>query len=198
MATLDSYSESNKNKANSVEQSGSGDYLLQGQCFKTPDDGVSYTLDSSKFYLANHGSMTGTIRAVIKAHSGTYGSTGKPTGSVLATSDSVNLNTLTSDPTFGLVTFSFTGANRITLTPNTPYCMYVECPTGNGDNATKWIQVGGANPGGHSGNLFYLDLDNTTLVAVSTQDFCFYVYGVTGDTGSAPIVVPTLTLLNVG
>ena len=76
-------------------------------------------LDSCKFLInAELGNIpTGNVIVYLYAHTGTYGVNGKPTGSPLATSDPILASTLPT--TQQLVTFTFSGANRIILSSNT-------------------------------------------------------------------------------
>lgn len=179
MATLlDSYSETNKSHTTPVIQYISGQNSQFGNTVKTPNDGINYTLDSCKFYLSNIGGMTGTIRAVLKAITGTAGTDATPTGSALGTSDTVNINTLPASTTYSLITFNFTGVNRVTLTANTNYCLYLECPTGDG-NIDSDIYVGVGNKIVTTAGMNYIvSADNgaswTSGVIVTN---CFYLYG---------------------
>jgi hypothetical protein len=81
-------------------------------------------LTQATFYLSKSSSPpTGTVSAVLYAHDGgTFGSTGLPTGSPLATS--TNSVAATTPPTFaagGPAAFVFDFDGTITLTPGTPY-----------------------------------------------------------------------------
>ena len=117
MATIvDSYSETNKSQVNGF---GSPTFQGYGQSF-TGDGG---TLNSSKFYLEKRELPTGNIVSKVYAHSGTFGTSSVPTGSALATSDNVDVSTL---GLLALVTFTFSGANKITLTNGTKYVVTVE------------------------------------------------------------------------
>lgn len=178
MATLlDSYSETNKDSSNSLTNNGGGENTQCGESFTTPNDGISYTLNSGKFYLANEGLMTGTTRIAVYAHSGTFGTSSVPTGSALAVSDTIDTSTISVDPIFALTTFVFSGVNLISLTANTNYCLLVECPTGNGSASVK-LNVGkdGSSPTA-AGNLFNSTDNGANWSPVSTQDYCFYIYG---------------------
>jgi hypothetical protein len=111
MATLvDSYSEGN---------AGDNTSSIVGQSF-TGNGGV---LNSAKFYMEKDGSPTGNLYAKIYSHSGTFGTTGIPS-SLLATSDAVDVSTVSDTP--ALQTFAFTGANKITLTNGTKYVVVIE------------------------------------------------------------------------
>jgi len=106
------------------------------------------TLDSIKWYVKKYtGSPTGNATAKVYAHSGTYGTSGVPTGSALATSLDVDVSAWSTS--YSLVTFNFTGANRITLTNGT---YYVAVLAYSGGDSSNLISYGMDNTGTHSGN----------------------------------------------
>ncbi len=118
---IDSYSETNQNDE-FILSSSESNYSEIGQSFANTVEG---TLDSCKFYLRKGESPTGNAVAKVYAHTGTYGSGGTPTGAVLATSDNFDVSGLSTS--FELITFNFSGAERITLSANTKYfviCCY--------------------------------------------------------------------------
>jgi hypothetical protein len=162
MATLvDSYSESNKD-------SETGCYGSDGKIAQsfTSNGGV---LNSAKWYLKKTGSPTGSCYAAVYAHTGTYGATGKPTGTALAISNAFDVAILTTS--LQLITFTFTGANKITLTNGEYYCLSFEYTSGN--NSTKPIFGYDTSTPSHSGNGAYLF--GGGWVSWS-GDICFYVY----------------------
>ncbi len=163
MATIvDSYSESNQSLNRPLYN---GSTIKYGQSF-TGDGG---TLNSVKFYLYKTGSPTGNVIAAIYAHSGTFGTNSVPTGSALATSDNFDVSTLTAS--YQLISFTFSGANKITLTNGTYYVVVVEY--GGGDSSNR-LQVGyDTSSPTHSGNeSFYVSSWNYLV----DGDACFYVY----------------------
>lgn len=158
-----SYSESNN-------QVGEEAYLCSvyatesGQSFSS-GGGV---LDSAKFYLHKTGSPTGNATAKVYAHTGTYGTSSLPTGSVLATSDTFDVSTLTASNQ--LITFSFSGANRITLA-SSYYFVVVSYSGGDADNI---VHPGrDASSPTHDGNAAD---DYGGWTATATHDQIFYVY----------------------
>lgn len=166
---IDSYSESNSNINSNFQVYTSRPYV--GQSFTTPNDGVTYILDSCKFYLANIGGLTtGSVYAVLYAHSGTYGSRGLPTGSALATSDGIAITDIAGS--LGLITFTFSGANRITLSQNTHYCIEVNYTSGDGSSTYLEIGVDSSSPTASGNANYYQGSWYTPL-----WDFPFYVYG---------------------
>lgn len=130
------------------------------------------TLDSAKFYIRRIGSLTGNCYAKLYDHTGTYGSGGKPTGAALATSDAIDVSTIST--TFALVTFTFSGANRVTLVDGTYYCIAFE--SNNGTGLSLGITIGSdASSPTYDGNAAYYESGAWNAL---TSDLCFYVYGV--------------------
>lgn len=82
--------------------------------------GGSLTLDSSTYSLENPNGATGNAFMKIYASSGTPGANAVPSGAPLATSDPIDVSTISSG-TPGLITFTYSGTNRIILTNNTNY-----------------------------------------------------------------------------
>jgi len=150
------------------------------------------TLDSCKFYLSKNpyygAYATGTAYAKIYTHSGTYGSSSKPTGSALATSDGLDVSTVSAMTTFTLTTFNFTGANRIILNVNTYYVLSIEY-AGSGNYKTVEVAYG-ASGEAHSGNASgYIG----GSLNVYGNDTLFYVYG-SSEVSSSPSVSPSFSL----
>ena len=85
--------------------------------------GNGLKLSSCKFYLGTYylTPMVGNIVVKLYDHMGTFGSTGKPGGTLLATSNPVDISTLPGYPNHALVTFTFDGT--FTLEDNTPYVL---------------------------------------------------------------------------
>jgi hypothetical protein len=128
---IDSYSESGSNMYESL-YAGSN----VGASFEFSGNGAA--IGSAEFYLSKTGSPTGN--AVAKVYD--TGSDG-PTGSALATSDNFDVSTLPTSP--ALQTFTFSGANQISLSSGTNnYCISVEYSGGDGSN---YVNVHGKNAG---------------------------------------------------
>lgn len=173
VATLiNSYSESNQNSGYNTY---AGGWPYRGQGFINADGRI---LDSCKWYLRKGGSPTGNIVATLYAHTGTYGTNGKPTGSALATSDAVDISTLTGS--FQLITFNFSGGNRIPLVVATNYVIVMSFTGGDVSNYLD-IGVDTTSPT-HSGNESY-SLDGSSWSTDTGGDLCFYVYGLGGFAG---------------
>lgn len=166
---LASYSETNKDDAADFYTSN-----WRGQSFKTPDDGVTYTITSVKIYGSRIGTNgCGNFNVKLYSHSGTYGTSSVP-GSLLATSDTANGSNFTANPTFTLYEIAFSGAQQVELDPNTAYVLTVETSTGDIDNRCFWGRDG-SSPS-YGGNGMYTP-SYPSWTAQADVDKCFYVYG---------------------
>jgi hypothetical protein len=121
-STVDSCATGNQNDTNSFTVT----VLTNGTTIKNTSGG-NLNLDSATFYLKKVGTPTGNMTAQLYALTGSYGSTGTGTGSVLATSGNVDVSTLSTS--FSSITFSFTGGNRYLLLDNTAYALVVNYPS---------------------------------------------------------------------
>lgn len=117
---IDSFSDSNSNGTQGINSAISG----YGQTFH----GSNATINSAQFYLKNGTGETGSVSAKIYAMSGSYGSTGVPTGSALASSTSISgaLIPTTTSP----ITFSF--PSPLTISSGTDYVLTLEITSSNG------------------------------------------------------------------
>lgn len=88
----------------------------------------NYTLDSVKIYVSKQAAVSGNLYAKIYAHTGTFGTDGKPTGSALATSDAVAFSSVALYGTRE-VTLNFSSSNRILLEADTYYCVVIMSDT---------------------------------------------------------------------
>lgn len=122
------------------------------------------------------GSPTGNMYLEIYAHTGTYGTDGKPTGSALATSSNVNVAALTG--AYTTMTFSFTGSNQIHLATGTNYVFVVRYAGASGSN---YVVVDGNIPSTYAGNFSYKESGDWTVSGASI-DLNFYVNGKQIDT----------------
>jgi len=160
---VDSYSESHTTNTRSIY---SGGKTAVGQSIT--GDGVA-PLASVVFYLSKLGSPTGYAYAKIYAHSGTYGTSSKPTGVALAVSDGVDVSFISS-MNYQLINFNFTGVNKITLVNGTKYVVTLEY---SGGDINNYILATYDYVGSHSGNYSYYE---GGWDYQSTYDLCFYVY----------------------
>lgn len=162
---VDSYNESNQSTTFTYGNTSSSASIF-GQTF-TGDGSI---ISSVKFYIAKRAGITGNIFARIYAHSGTFGTSGVPTGSVLASSTAFDASTLTTS--LGLAEFSFTSSNKISLDSGTKYVVVIDCE---GTSSSLSIDVGVDNSSpSHAGN--YVD-DDPAWTAYSGIDAPFYVNG---------------------
>lgn len=157
--TVDSYSETNQSTDTTL---GSGSNTGAAQSFTPSSTSDIY---SAKLYLKKTGTPTGNVTVSIYAHSGTYGTSSVPTGSALATSDALDISTLTTS--YVLTELLFTGSNRINLVSGTHYVLVVNYSAGSS------LQIGLDNTSStHGGNAsFFFSSWN----ASSSLDLCFYV-----------------------
>jgi hypothetical protein len=163
MQIVDSYSEEYFSNAYSLS---SVSITKAGQSF-TGDGG---TLNSVKFFLSKHGSPTGNAVVKIYAHTGTFGVDGIPTGSALATSETIDVSTF--DPSDYIEqTFIFNGINKITLVNGTKYFVLLEY---SGGNQSDFISIASYLNSEHGGNAAFFWSPDWN--AVSDQDCGFYVY----------------------
>jgi hypothetical protein len=96
---------------------------------------TSMILDSVDVLLAKFNAPSGPIYVEIYASTGTYGVDAVPTGSALATSDSVEASTLPPYSGSGAYfNFPFSGSNRISLSENTDYFLVFDFPGGGASN----------------------------------------------------------------
>lgn len=166
---VDSYSETNSDQSEAMSAALNA-LQAMGQSFT----GDGSTLDSSKFYLAQNGTAPGTAVSKIYNYSGTPGTNALPSGAALATSDTVTVSTISASPTFQLVTFTFTGANRITLTNGTNYIVTVEYNAG--DNTNRIRAGWDSSSATHSGNKSRAP-NGVWAAGGASDDTVFYVYG---------------------
>lgn len=161
---IDHYSETNQSAGTSLQDTAGMDVSGVGQSFT----GNGYPIVSCAFYLKATGSPTGNAVAKIYAHTGTFGTSSAPTGTALATSDPLDVSTLTGS--YVLTRFSFPTAQQITLVDGTNYVVTIEYSAGSGGNT---VEVGSdSSSPSHDGNgtKYFSSLWNT-----DTVDYCFYV-----------------------
>ena len=168
---VDSYSESNYSVWNSLQYK----YISTGQSFT----GTATKITSCKFWAKKLNYPSGNCYAKLYAHTGTYGSTGVPTGSALATSTAIDGADFPSD--YELVTLSFPDGQNYEMTAGTYYCIILEYTGTQGSNG---IRIGADNTTpSHSGNKVSYNDTTSTWGYSSSQDIIFYVYGATTTNG---------------
>lgn len=179
---IDSYSEANQDSVLNFTSALTG----VGQTFH----GVSKPLKVCKFFMRKAAAPTGTMAAKLYAVTGTFGTNAAPTGGALATSDTINVSTLTT--TLALVTFTF--STPFTMSSGTDYAVVVEYA---GSDATNLIAVGYDLVGStHAGNMARLSSGSW---ASASGDLCFYTYDTlidkvsSADTGFQNVSTPADT-----
>lgn len=170
MAVVDSYPETNQNSTFTIAATGGNDIV--GQTFK----GNGMLLTSAKFYLDKIGTPSGPAVAALYATTGTYGTSAcVPTGSALATSNSIDVSTFTTSPTLTLYEFIF--PRGALLASGTPYAIVLDV-SGSTSTGANRMTAGQTTSGGHSGNR--VNFDNSIVFAWAgsgTIDLDFYVFG---------------------
>lgn len=154
---IDSYSETNQ------DDFFNSNNRLTGQSFSVAS---AATLTSAQFYVKKTGTPTGNVLVYLYSHSGTYG-VSSVTGSLLATSDAVDVATF--GTSYSLVTFTFTGAQQYAMTAGTKYLIVID---GTGLVATAFQIGDDITSPTHSGNAW-----DTADGPLATTDVVFYVYG---------------------
>lgn len=180
---VDSYSESN----HSVNQplAGTSTTIKVGQSFT----GDGKVLSSAQFYLAKQSSGAGDVTVSIYAHTGTFGSGGTGTGSALATSDAIDASTFST--TIALISFTFSGANKIRLVNGTKYVVVVEKAAG---ALNTGVNVGQDDTSpSHAGNFVFF---TSSWGAQTTRDTIFYVNGDVMDDIRYNIQIDTVDTFN--
>ncbi len=161
LGVIDSYNESNSNFSLTVR---SGGNIKEGQSFT----GNGATVVSATFLISKTGAPTGNVTYSIYAHTGTFGAGGTGTGAALATSDVLDISTLTT--TLTLTTLAFSGVNQISLTNGTKYVVVAEYSGGDGSNCLN-VGIDTTSPA-HAGNRCrYI----ASWSGDATGDYVFYV-----------------------
>lgn len=159
---IDSYSEVNASADTGLY---TGHITKYGQSFTAK----SGKLSTVKFFAGKVGLPTGNGTVTLYAHTGTYGTDGIPTGSVLAVSDNYNVASLTASN--ALISCTFSGNQMYRLNKDTHYCIIFNYIGGDADNYVK-IACDNSSPT-HSGNsMYYVD----SWAAHAPIDVIFYVY----------------------
>jgi hypothetical protein len=162
--TIASYPETNQDNYSST-YSGNAE---KAQCFLTPATPLYY-LTAAKFYLQKYGSPTGNCYARLYAATAGCGSTGVPTGAVLATSDPVDVATIGAG---GFALYTFTFSTPYPLSPSTIYAITFYFSGGSSSNLIRY-GTDSSSPT-DPGNFSYYD---TSWHAVAGTDSIYYVLG---------------------
>lgn len=170
----DFYSESNQNIERDLY---AGASLAFGQAFI----GNGGDLLNARFFISKTGSPTGTGVAKLYASTGDFGLNAKPTGVALATSDTIDVSTLSTS--LELKTFNF--STPYTMVDGTVYIIVFEYTGGDVSNHVN-IGVDSSVPT-HPGNgCQYV----TSWGAFTSQAIIFYVITDVGNgsIGAAPLI----------
>lgn len=158
-------------------------HAYQGQVFTA--DGS--TITTIQLQLRKWNNPAANFAVKIETITGTYGTDGKPSGSLIGTSDSVAASTLTTS--YNMINFTF--STPVSTLANTKYALYlypVDATTLDGTNA---ISIGyDASSPLHSGN--YFEWTGTTWYTAASVDLIFAVYGTPA---ASPTSAPTPTPL---
>lgn len=161
---VDKYVESNQNTSLSISDAS---IVGRGQSFTGNGD----YLTKATFYLNKFGSPTGFARAHVYAHSGTFGTSSIATGNPLASSDFLDVSTLTGS----LVLTDFLFDGTVQMINTTKYVITIEYNQG---GASNFIRAGADNSSPtHGGN--QTQLIPPTWSATSVLDLIFYIEGIT-------------------
>ncbi len=160
LTAIDSYSESNY-------QLGFKMYAASFNALAQSFTGDGNDVDAATFYVKRNGSPTGNVTAYVYAHAGTFGTSSTPTGAALATSQPIDISSISTS--LGLVSFTF--QTPFTTVNTTKYVVAIEYT---GGDSTNNIEVGmDASSPSHGGNYSYSTGSGWT--ADSAADMCFYV-----------------------
>lgn len=150
------------------------------QCFLSDGTAVQRVIVEMK----KTGSPTGSMYARVYAMTGTYGTNGRPTGTMIAESVAFNVSTLVAGSS-SLQTLSFTGANLVALTAGSYYCVALEYTGGNSSNMVDVVVNIGNGGSAEPGNAMYYNgttWATTTYGSVGTSgtsdDLCGFFYGI--------------------
>lgn len=164
VVTLDTYNESNENDDQLMATAG----VIRVAQSWTNDNATN--LDSAAFWVKKSGTPTGTMVATVHSHTGTYG-TSSEANALLATSDTVSISGLTTS--FALVTFNFTGADRIALSASTQYVVSLDYSGASGVRPA----IDSSSPAADGNYSQY----TAAWATNSGEDVIFYVYGKTAE-----------------
>lgn len=142
-----------------------------GQAFT----GSGEKLNSIALSVAKSGSPTGNavIQIYNETHSTAFGTDSIPTGSILATSDNFDVSALTTSS--AVKSFTFSGANQITLTNGSKYVavLYYNFP-----DINNYITVGiDSTSPTHAGN-YITSADGSSWTPNATMDIVFLIFKV--------------------
>lgn len=148
-----------------------GATIAMGQSFNSGAGGV---VRHVAFYFGSSGTPAGYAYAKIYTHSGTFGTSSVP-GTLLATSDPLDTAPLYTQ----WHCFTFSGAEQITLDPDTQYVVVMEHREGV-VTLNNYNRVSYKSAGSHAGNACTLNDTTETWTADATKEVPFGIYAVPG------------------
>lgn len=171
---IDDYASDN----NSVNISIAPTAFWRGQSFTWSQSGMPLT--SVDFMLRKLGSPTGNAYATLYAHSGTFGASSIGTGSPLATSQPLDVSTLSTDLTIYEIPFT----DGFVPTNGTYYVIGIQYAA---PDASNCIYIGrDTTSSTHAGNMCALSSAPTWTYS-ATYDVPFYVYGTAPSTSQKSV-----------
>ena len=137
--------------------------------------GTHCTLTSAALYLSRNSVPDGTLYMSIYNITGTFGTNAIPTGSALATSDTISPSSL-SPSYLGLAwtAFNFSGSNQITLFSSTYYAFILRY-TGTSLLPTAWVNFGYGTSPIYGNSIPPGSCSSWTPSTLRSQNF--YIYG---------------------
>jgi len=125
--------------------------------------------------LRRVGTVTGSVYIKVYAHTGTFGSTGVPTGEPLATSGAIDVAGITDSSDSWTYTFSFSDANCINLSAETDYFFAVEYEGGADTSNCLRVFRDNTSPTDAGNGATYIEGDGWTATANDMSTFLVYV-----------------------
>ena len=146
------------------------DYPRNGQTFAC---NASNKLTQITVNMKKTNSPTGNIYAYLYAMTGSYGSTGIPTGTYLAKSDPLNVATLSTSTS--ATNFTFSGVNQYYMTAGSKYVLIV---SGEGASSLPDIYImSNSLADTHAGNFVYYETSTPAWWPGDSEDLLFWAYG---------------------
>jgi len=168
---------------------------------------VTLKLITARFWMRKSGNPSGMMRAVLYAHTGTYGDIASKPGTPLAYSESKDTSSITGSASWN--EFTFLGLNQVMISANTPYFIALEAPpegalfgdvNNDGTVENGMIQPyseGSATPtANHPGIQVQFIGDNGpswVIAGTNGPDLAFAVLGITTATANISGMVTDLT-----
>lgn len=160
----------------------SGTRSAVGQTFKGKDAKAGLV----SFYLGKYGSPTGSVYAKIYEHTGTFGTSGIPTGSPLATSEPIDVSSLTAYPDYDMETFDWEEPYQLEREKD----YVVTCEYSGGDSSNLVFILTDDTSPSHEGNMV---LYTTEWIASTSYAVDFTLSGEAGPREEKEYPLPAFT-----